>query len=77
MRNFKNFTHSKNIIRQIKLRRVRLAGHVARMGEDRKVYKVLFGNPKRKRPLARRRSRWEYGTTRDEPSFSGATKLVS
>jgi hypothetical protein len=35
------------------------------MGEDRKVYKVLFGNLKRKRPLARRRSRWEDGITSD------------
>jgi hypothetical protein len=32
-----------NIIRQIKSRRMRWAGHVARMGEDRKVYRVLVG----------------------------------
>jgi hypothetical protein len=35
-----------NIIRQNKPRRMRWAEHVARMGEDRKVYKVLVGNPK-------------------------------
>jgi hypothetical protein len=48
---------STNIIRQIKSRRMRWAGHVARMRE-RKVYKVLLGNPERKRPLGRPRRRW-------------------
>jgi hypothetical protein len=42
---------SPNIIRQIKSRRMRWAGHVARMGEDRQVYKVLVGKPEGKRPL--------------------------
>jgi hypothetical protein len=32
---------------------------VARMGEDRKVYKVLVGEPERKRPVIRPRRRWE------------------
>jgi hypothetical protein len=41
---------SPNIIRQIKSRRMRWAGHVARMGEERKLYKVLVGRP---------RIRWE------------------
>jgi hypothetical protein len=36
---------SPDIIRQVKSRRMRWAGHVARMGEERKVYKVLVGNP--------------------------------
>jgi hypothetical protein len=36
---------SPNIIRQIKSRRMRWAGHVARMGEERKVYRVLVGKP--------------------------------
>ena len=40
-------------------RRMRWAGHVARMGEWRGVYRVLVGNPERKRPLGRRRRRWE------------------
>jgi hypothetical protein len=35
------------------------AGHVARMGEERKFYKVLMGKPEGKRPLGRRRRRWE------------------
>jgi hypothetical protein len=40
-----------NIIRQIKSRRMRWAGHVARMGEERKVFKILVGKLTRKRPL--------------------------
>jgi hypothetical protein len=42
---------SPNIIRQIKSRRIRWAGHVARMEEERKAYKVLMGKPEGKRPL--------------------------
>jgi hypothetical protein len=38
-----NFESSPNITRQIKSRQMRWGGHVARMGEDRKVYKVLVG----------------------------------
>jgi hypothetical protein len=48
-----------DIIRQVKLRRMRWAGHVARMGEERKVHEVLVGKPKGKRPLVRPRRRWE------------------
>jgi hypothetical protein len=44
-------------IRQIKSRQMRWAGHVADMGADRKVYKVLVGKPKGKRPLRRSRHR--------------------
>jgi len=50
---------SPNIVRVIKSRRMRWAGHVARMGEDRGVYGVLFGRPEGKRPLGRPRLRWE------------------
>jgi hypothetical protein len=50
-----------DIIRQIKSRRMRWAGHVARMGEGRNVYRVLVGKPERKRPLGRPRRRWEDG----------------
>jgi hypothetical protein len=50
---------SSNIIRQIKSRRMRWAGHVARMGEERKLYKVSVGKPEGKRPLGRPRRRWE------------------
>ena len=45
---------SSNIIRVIKLRRMRWAEHVARMGEGRGVYRVLVGKPEGKRPLGRR-----------------------
>jgi hypothetical protein len=38
---------------------MRWAGHVAFMGEDRKVYKVLIGKPEGKRPLERPKCRWE------------------
>jgi hypothetical protein len=54
-----NLYSSPDIIRQIKLKRMRWAGHVACMGEGRKVYKVLVGKPKGKRPLGRPRHRWE------------------
>jgi hypothetical protein len=50
---------SQNIIRQIKSRR--WAGHVARMGEERNVYRVLMGKSEGKRPLERPRRRWEDG----------------
>ena len=48
-----------NIVRVVKSRRMRWAGHVARMGEGRGVYKVLLGKPEGKRPLGRPRRRWE------------------
>ena len=44
-----------NIVRVVKSRRMRWAGHVARMGEDRGVHRVLVGKPEGKRPLGRRR----------------------
>ena len=48
-----------NIVRVVKSRRMRWAGHVARMGEDRGVHRVLVGKPEGKRPLRRPRHRWE------------------
>jgi hypothetical protein len=54
-----NLFPSPDNIRQIKSRRTRWAGHVASMGEERKVYKVLLGKPEEKRPLERPRRRWE------------------
>jgi hypothetical protein len=48
-----------NIVRVIKSRRMRWAGHVACMGEGRGVYRVLLGKPEGKRPLGRSRRRWE------------------
>jgi hypothetical protein len=60
-----NFYSSPDIIRQVKSRRMRWARHVARMGEERKVYKVLVGNPEGKRQLGRPRRRWEDGVRID------------
>jgi hypothetical protein len=44
---------------------MRWAGNVARMGEERKLYKVLVGKPEEKRPLGRPRRRWEDGIRMD------------
>jgi hypothetical protein len=53
------------MIRQIKSRRMRWAGHVARMGEGRNVYRVLVGKPKGKGSLGRWRHRWDDGIGMD------------
>jgi hypothetical protein len=50
---------SPNIVRVIKSRRMRWAGYVARMGEERGVYRVLVGKPEGKGPLGRHRHRWK------------------
>ena len=50
---------SSNIVRVIKSRRMRWAGHVARMKEGRSAFKILTGKPTGKIPLARPRRRWE------------------
>jgi hypothetical protein len=50
---------SLNIVRVIKSRRLRWAGHVAHMGEGNGAYRVLIGRPEGKRPLGRPRCRWE------------------
>jgi hypothetical protein len=49
---------SPSIIRIITTRRLRWAGHVARMGENRTAYRILAGMPEGKRPLGRPRRRW-------------------
>jgi hypothetical protein len=49
---------SPNIIRMIKSRRMRWAGHVARMGATRNAYRILVGKPEGKRPVRRPRRRW-------------------
>ena len=54
-----NLYRSPNIIRVIKSRRLRWAGHVARMEEGRSAFKILTGKPTGKRPLRRPRRRWE------------------
>jgi hypothetical protein len=53
-----DFYSSSSIIRIIKSRRMRWAGHVAGMGENRNVYKLLVGKPEGKRSLGRPRHRW-------------------
>jgi hypothetical protein len=50
---------SPNIFRVFKSRRLGWAGHVARMGEGRGVYRILVGRPEGKRPLGKPRRRWE------------------
>jgi len=52
-----NLKSSPNIVRVIKSRRMRCAGHVARMGEKRGAYRVLVGKPEGKRPLGRPKRR--------------------
>jgi hypothetical protein len=49
---------SPNIIRVIKSRRMRWAGHIACMGEGRGAYRVLVGRPEGRKPLGRPRRRW-------------------
>jgi hypothetical protein len=48
-----------NFVRVVKLRRWRWAGHVARMGLDRGVHRVLVGKPVGNRPLGRPKRRWD------------------
>jgi hypothetical protein len=60
-----NLYSSPDIIRQVKSIRMRWVGHAARMWEDRKLNKVLVGKPEGRRPLGRRRRRWEDGVRMD------------
>jgi hypothetical protein len=48
-----------DIIRVLKSRRLKWIGHVVCVGETRNTYKVLVGEPERKRPLGKCRPRWE------------------
>jgi hypothetical protein len=56
-----NLYSSPDIIRQVKGRRMRWAGHVARMGEGRNMYRILVEKPEGKRPLERPSRRWSDG----------------
>ena len=60
-----------NILRVVKSRRMRWAGHVVRMGEDRGVHRVLVGKPKGNRPLERPRRRWEDNMKMDLQEVGG------
>jgi hypothetical protein len=60
-----------NIVRVIKSRRMRWAGHVARMGEDRGGHRVLVGKPEGKRPLGRPRHGWEDNIKMDLQEVGG------
>jgi hypothetical protein len=51
--------HSPNVVRLIKSRRFRWAGHVARMEDSRSAFKILTGTSAGKRPLGRPRHRWD------------------
>jgi hypothetical protein len=53
-----NLYSSPNIIRKIKSRRRRWAGHVARMGKQRNTYRILVGKPEGKKLLGRPRRMW-------------------
>ena len=61
-----------NIVRVVKSRRMRWAGHVARMGEGRGVHSVLVGKPEGKRPLGRPRRRWEDNIKMDLQEVEGS-----
>jgi hypothetical protein len=54
-----NQSTRRNVARVIKTKRMRWAGHVARMGEVRGAYNILIGRPEGRRPLRRPRRRWE------------------
>jgi hypothetical protein len=60
-----------NIVRVVKSRRMRWAGHVVRMGEERGVHRVLKWKPEGKRPLGRPRHRWEDNIKRDIQEVGG------
>jgi hypothetical protein len=59
--------HSPNIVQLIKSRRLRWDGHVAHMGERKRIYSFLVGKIEGKRPLGRPRRRWEDNITMDPP----------
>ena len=60
-----------NIVRVVKSRRMRWAGHVARMGEGRGLHRFLVGKPEGKRPLERPRRRWEDNINMDHQEVGG------
>jgi hypothetical protein len=69
---------SPNIVRVINSRRMKWAGHVARMGEGKGVYRFLVGRPEGKRPLERPRRRWKDNIKMDlrETGIDGANWIL-
>src|SRR5215510_13087939 len=68
----KDLYSSPRIVRVVKSRRMRWAVHVARMGEERGVHRVLVGKPEGKRPLGRPRRRWEDNIKMDLQEVRGS-----
>ena len=68
-----DFYCSPSIVQVIKSRRVRWAGHVARIGVRRIVYRLLVGKPERKRPLRIPRHRWEDNIKMDLQEVGGGS----
>ena len=58
-------------MRVVKSRRIRWAGHAARMEKDRVVHRVLVGKPEGKRPMGRPRRRWEDNIKMDLQEVGG------
>jgi hypothetical protein len=67
--------YSPNIIRVIKSRRLRWAGHVAHMGERRGAYSTLVGKPDGRRPFGRPRRRWVDNIKMDRRDIVGGRRL--
>ena len=68
----KDLYSSPSIVQVVKSRRMRWAGHVARMGEERGVHRVLVGKPEGKRPLGRPRRMWEDNIKMDLQEVGGS-----
>jgi hypothetical protein len=68
---------SPNIVRMIESRKMRWAGHVARMEEGRGVYMALVGRSERETPLGRPRRRWKHNMKMDlrETRIDGAKRI--
>jgi len=62
---FHSLYRSPNVVRVIKSRRLRWAGHIARMEDGSSSFKILTGKPTGKRPLGRPRSRWKHNIRLD------------
>jgi hypothetical protein len=60
-----------NIVRVVKSKRMRWAGHVARLGEGRVVHRVLVGKPEGRRSIGRPKRRWEDNIKRDLEEVGG------